>query len=549
MVKKMQLNLFNNNYRSYGYESASSVQIRRINEIRIKNFRNLSDKTIKIGKRITIIAGRNATNKTSILGMLAHPFNTDKKDCFGKELKTKMSKVFRMSPIYDKTHYVYDLSITDINGRIITESFHFFIRPKAKSFRVFPLKRTKGDGFFSYNTTFLGLSRLTPIVDTDTQVSSSANLTKKEIEEMQLFYQQILPSRNHSSFEGVQDKKHKETFGPAGENREYDFNTISSGEDILGAIFNKIITFQRAKSSDPNKGNGIFCIDEIEASLHPSAQVALFKFLLSWSRNNNIQIAFTTHSLHLINTIYNSFQNLLDSEDIIINFLSKSDDKGDRNYPILINPPKNIAYNELTLLDPSDNQYKINLFCEDECAKTFITALLSETILEKLEIVTHTNKNQKGTSWDALKNLCTTYESLIKDSIIVFDADVGKNQNAIKQLQKPNINYCFLPDEDHFPLEKRIAIYLCSMSPASFKEEFGISLDLILSNLAAYHLCANEEKLRQEKNITKFKNWAIKDPHFTRYVQHYAKSLDDSFSKTMIDLINKIYQRQGLPVI
>lgn len=546
-ANNLQLNLFTNSYKNYGYSSADSVPIARINQIEIQKFRNLANRTIKLGKRITVISGRNATNKTSILGMIAHPFNTDKKDCFGRDLKTKMSEVFRMSSQYDKK-YVYSIQVTDTDNRIITESFNFFLRSGTRSFRVFSLNRGKGDGNFSYNTTFLGLARLTPIVDTDIKIASNAKLSKKEMEQMSLFYQQILPAKDYSSFEGAQDKKRKETFGPGGENREYDFNTISSGEDILGAIFNKIIAFQRAKSDDPHVGNGIFCIDEIEASLHPSAQVALFEYLLSWSKEYKVQVAFTTHSLHLINTIYNRFQNLLDNEDIVINFLSKSEDNGDRNYPVIINPQKEIAYNELTLLDSADNLHKIKVFCEDNVAKNFIENLLNENILNNLDIVTNTNNNQKGTSWDALKGLCTTYASLANNSIVVFDADVAGMSNVTNKIAD-NIKYCFLPDADNFPLEKRIALFILSITPVDFKKRFGVSQDLVLSELAKCHLNTTISNLIEEKNIQKFKTWAKKDPRFNAYISHYANTLNQDFQTKLIEQMNLIYQEQGLSLI
>lgn len=65
-----------------------------------------------------------------------------------------------------------------------------------------------------------------------------------------------------------------------------------------------ILSFKRLKSSlDPWPG-GILLIDEVDATLHPSAQNRLFELLFQMSRELDIQIIFTTHSLSLLSYIY-----------------------------------------------------------------------------------------------------------------------------------------------------------------------------------------------------------------------------------------------------
>ncbi len=46
----------------------------------IKNFRQFNDVNILMGKRITILAGRNSTGKSTILGILANSGELKKKD-------------------------------------------------------------------------------------------------------------------------------------------------------------------------------------------------------------------------------------------------------------------------------------------------------------------------------------------------------------------------------------------------------------------------------------------------------------------------------------
>ena len=46
-----------------------------IKEIQIERFRAFKDVSFSLGKRITAIAGRNATLKTTVLGMIGQPFS------------------------------------------------------------------------------------------------------------------------------------------------------------------------------------------------------------------------------------------------------------------------------------------------------------------------------------------------------------------------------------------------------------------------------------------------------------------------------------------
>lgn len=54
--------------------------------------------------------------KSSILGLVAHPFSSpnNAKDMYGKDLKTSIQDVFRLSLEKDKDEYIYYLQgITD----------------------------------------------------------------------------------------------------------------------------------------------------------------------------------------------------------------------------------------------------------------------------------------------------------------------------------------------------------------------------------------------------------------------------------------------------
>ena len=49
-----------------------------IKSIEIEKFRAFEDVSFCLGRRITAIAGRNATQKTTVLGMIGQPFTISK---------------------------------------------------------------------------------------------------------------------------------------------------------------------------------------------------------------------------------------------------------------------------------------------------------------------------------------------------------------------------------------------------------------------------------------------------------------------------------------
>lgn len=157
------------------------------------------------------------------------------------------------------------------------------------------------------------------MVDTNSKPINSITYSNAELTFIADFYSKLLQKQSFSSVEAIADTSIKSTLGPA--NSYYDYESISSGEDNLGHIINKLLGFMRNLTSSNNLSNGILCIDEFEASLHPVVQVRLFNFLLNWARKYNVQIILSTHSLYLISHIL-TLQNEINNNDIVINMIS-----------------------------------------------------------------------------------------------------------------------------------------------------------------------------------------------------------------------------------
>jgi AAA15 family ATPase/GTPase len=79
-----------------------------IQRIEIEKFRSFKDASFDLGQRITAIAGRNATQKTTVLGMIGQPFTISKgspmygcKTIDGYNFRSQFEEKFKISHTHD----------------------------------------------------------------------------------------------------------------------------------------------------------------------------------------------------------------------------------------------------------------------------------------------------------------------------------------------------------------------------------------------------------------------------------------------------------------
>lgn len=96
----------------------------------------------------------------------------------------------------------------------------------------------KGQGNFHLNTSYLGLKRLYPIIETTAEVAGDVNISEEDKRKIADAYICVMQRSAYKSVEPISDeKKTKNTLAPS--DSYYDFNSISSGEDNLGNILGK----------------------------------------------------------------------------------------------------------------------------------------------------------------------------------------------------------------------------------------------------------------------------------------------------------------------
>lgn len=539
--------------KQYGYESNKEVKFRKYNGIYIKNFRSLKNCYIKLGSNLTVLSGKNGTMKSALLGLIAHPFNSpnDAKDLVGTPLKTTISNVFKMSKIFDNQKYEYYLDLVDIDGNPIHEYVSMYyvkniLTKEPERLRVVVgRKRGKGDGNFNLNTAYINFKRLFPIIDTDSVEKTENNMLQEDKDFIKNAYLKIFQKTDYDNATLVSDDMNKETFAPS--NSNYNFEAISSGEDNLGHILLKMLAFKNYCQGRDSL-QGVFCIDEVEASLHPIAQDNLIDFLLDFSKKYNIQIVVTTHSLSLINHVIEK-QNLMNNgkDKICLNMIStRFTDNG--AYNIITNPDYNQAYTELTLKGKSSSaREKIFVILEDDVEKQLFNLVIRKREAKKyMKRISNLTNFSKGNSFTFLSKLAKNAEELLKNAIIIFDADVKEN------LDNYRTSVYKMPSLYGLCLEAEIIKYIVELlGDANLFRECNKEKQSFINDFAQKDI-TNFEISFLERNSKRCKNWKDSDKNFLKYVRIYVKenrNIFDPFEKSIYKDINEKFHTKIIDTI
>lgn len=538
----------------YGYTNNKDIKFSYIKGLYIDKFRSMSGRYLKLGKYITLVTGKNGTMKSSLLGLIAHPFSSpnNAKDMYGNELKTSYSDVFRLSLDKDLDEYIYYVDAITEKEEEILEPVRIYRRESEERHSVTVGDgNRKGEGNFALNASYINLQRLCPIIETNAH-KVDIELSQYDEKWIAHSYEAILQCTACSQSETISDDKRKNTLAPS--ESYYDFNSISSGEDNLGYILCKMLAFEKNKREGTFL-QGLLCIDEIEASLHPSAQAFFLEFLIKWSKKHHVQVVVTTHSLYLIDYCLGLQKDAYTSEEIVINDISTRQVGSDHNYHIKINPDFKEIRKELTYDEDKFSLYKVNLICEDKVAKNALRKIIKKrNILNNVEFI-YDISGIEGSSWKSLISLAKNGKKLLEDSIIILDPDVP--QEAIDKLGRGIREYVIkIPDPDGLLLsmETRIVRFLMLLDGSS---EFysDTEKNAIIANFAKYDIYASDINGDAHSEITlktkKIKAWKdsntdLYNRGLTKYIKDNS-SLFKNFVDELAELINKRRAAKALP--
>ncbi|MCP4355453.1 MAG: ATP-binding protein [Proteobacteria bacterium] len=531
-------------------------------KIKFDNFRALKNQTIFLGKYLTVLAGFNATGKSTVLGALGTCMELKKKDGIpygSKQFRADFGELFKGSVDFDKSGHKFELYLNENNDET-KESRRCRVtwQDNNTRFRLIPSKHDENgkkisDAKFELPVLYLGLSRLYPLGEIDENKNKTLKKSFKFVNEddeswYKENYKDILSIDGIESVDGVDVQGFKNTKSVI-KTKHYDASGNSAGQDNLGQILLAILSFKKLRREDKFKSGGLLLIDEMDATLHPVAQERLLDLLIKSAKKLNFQVVVSTHSLTILKHVCNKTNSNTSSNDNNIELLYF--DNSNRELIIRRNIPYiNIKNN---LLISFKKHQKIKLYSEDPEARWFIEKIVCDYI-HKIDMK---NVSIGCTQLISLLNADKEYFS---NCIIVFDGDVQKKElNTINPCTQENPNYIVLPntnnssDETLKNPERELYDYLINLPHDHdyWKNAAEIELDFnyrYISEKGPFSSSYSGKDRDKLKHWFKEHQQAIEDTELFYYWSEDNKEIIDRFRKNFFEIMVRISERLMIPL-
>lgn len=447
--------------------------------LHINKFRDIEDLKFDFGKKLTLIAGPNGTSKTSILGLIAQVFtfsgsktkkhlnyDTPHKRISGTPYETSFSQIHKFTSYDEKSHLEYFLKITNLDSPVPAKLFDRKGEKEKKDNKgriVVGKSRRRGEGNYILPVIYLGLKRLCPIgeIEEESKIEHPDSLKEFTDRYNKYFKEIFVTTSKPFTLESVQNK-YKNFIG--GCNGVFDSNGFSAGQDTISQIIESIMSFENLQKQLKDKYiGGILLIDEIEATLHPLALERLMKLLLRVSKDLNIQIIATTHSLETLQL--SQKKEFKDASKIV--YLTKR--YGKLEY--LSDANIQDIEEDMTAIKRKPSKPYIFALCEDDVALNFLNILLPENFKNIVKPV----ESNKYHGESELRTISNSYISKCNNFIVVLDGDqynkiTRKNCNKTITLCLPGKKVyeeiifnilSNLPEDDVFFTKNKITKLMC----------------------------------------------------------------------------------------
>lgn len=444
----------------------------KVTKISIEKFRRFHEVGFDIGHCVTLIAGQNATSKSTLLGMLCQPFSfgakqgkksrlkdnskytdnyhginlAEHKDLTGNAFLYDCEDVFRLSNVHDTIPNKYSYRLR-LSGNCITKDSPIYEggllvraqhRPDKKRIRFVAGPKASseaGEGNFPHPVIYFGLNRLWPLA----LIKGMKTVKHPEIDDSDNEwyiekYKQILlldEDTNKAEFITADKSTKKDFVGVSG--KDYNSESFSAGQDNLGQILTAVLSFKRLKSKLGDKyQGGMILIDEIDSTLHPDAQLQLMKILCEEAAKYQLQIIATTHSLYLLR---HAFHSKLKKNIKVIYLKREGDHVVDSCFTTYDEIEKNLQVEAEAM--PRNKTKKVSLIFEDKVGKDMFFAIIGNTLNQYFH-----RFQMDSLSAGTLSNLASLSSRVpeLEKIILIPDGDVKANTKKSK-------NLVFLPGE------------------------------------------------------------------------------------------------------
>lgn len=450
-------------------------QITKLKKINVVKFRGLKNINIEFGSRLTVICGKNGTSKSTILGIIAQIFSftkdlsknpeidlTQYKTLTNGNFKSAFSEHFRLSEQFD-TAGSMDVKISVYDGAfnkhlekltlgLYSSSDRDKSRPIVRGNDSIPGKNQSRN--VTHPVIFLSLARLLPITLRTDYSTRDVEYIKKNADDIRIMSNQLLLKNNGCSVTAT--KGIIDSMVVHGDN--YDYQSVSVGEDNVGQLIQAIFSFKRLKELYDDYHGGILLIDEADAGLFPAAQLELINILTKAAKKYDLQIIMTSHSPLIIEDVFNR---------------SKQDPKGFKTIYLTdtygdIKTKDNLSWADINAdlhvetvkIDDKISLPKANVYFEDKEGFDFFKQLITDRRIKKI-------LNPLGNiniSCSAILDLMARKipEFTIK-SLVVLDGDVALDNSDNAKKAKKEKSLCLLPSI--LPPDQMIFEFLYNLPP------------------------------------------------------------------------------------
>ena len=452
-----------------------------IESIEVEKFRAIENLSLDIGKNITAIAGRNATLKTTLLGMLGQPFTISSGHPMygcttidGYNFKSQFKEKFKISKKFD--HYGEHIWTLKFYKRgyynddeIKMKSIKRPTKTNPNDIRFWNAKsKAKGTGYVQLPVYYLSLGRLFPIGETGKTKNVDIHLTEEENTYFVKTYKELLSIQESQNAVATMEKADARRNFVGVNDNTHDVFTNSAGESNIGKIILAVLSFKRLKEGYGNQyKGGILLIDELDATLYGYSQKKLVDFLYKISQKFNIQIIFTTHSpmvLQEVNNLQRKEIRKMQEKGIDVSTISYNYESeiiylesyyvgevGDNKRMVKgRNIRKSLDLKEITddiNMQPSIVRQSVNIYLEDERAKQFLLYLLSQHL--KYNYENYFNIVDVNLGFTNYLHLHRKKVPEFLNSLIVLDHDVYRKASTtqLDYVANSTGNIMFLPED------------------------------------------------------------------------------------------------------
>lgn len=510
----------------------------KVDSIRFDNlgFRKLSNLDIPISPRLTVIAGHNGIGKSSILGLIANSSAlTNLQSYFDKSFRSEFNELFyldaekELKPLKERGYIFIDylVELDDHNKEIFTKRSSIGANTKIDPvtgekindrLRVIPRSENElrskelgfsKDGKMPLPTIYLGMSRITPIGEIaiddfeKKEVRSIDDEDKKYFEDL---FKSVIDYQKNEDKDCIVDHNVKGSKKKSKlPNTEHSTLAISLGQDSLSTIITALASFNKVKREQAeNYIGGLLLIDEVEAGLHPRAQVKLLNLLKKEANKLNLQIIVTSHSLTVLKFIFDLDNPKSDKVLDSVIYLT------DTRMPKLMRDPTytKVKHDMLLISDSErnldDEQNEVKIYFEDDEAKYFFEQILESKNLTNGEMAfgVKIKPISLKVGCEILIKLAPADE-YFKQAVLIADNDVASKQSNRRIIENYK-NFCALPQ----------SIDIGPTSPSKSRNPESLIYDFI------------KKRFDDPKSYREF--WDESDSYTTDYVSDHVLNLTET---------------------